>query len=124
MNINDSDSEDSPTRVPIAVQHVQTAHDGSYSFSFGIPWERLCTHPSGVGIAFGDPSHEHNLQIRAELLAPLPPPPGEQNRKSLMPVPTAVLENTHPVAIDGVQIDLSHSPVRKYIIISSYGIVC
>jgi hypothetical protein len=78
------DASPDPGSSPIAVQHVQTAQDGSFAFSFGVPWDRLCTAP--------------------------PPPPGQ---KTAPPISLAARNAAEPVAHINTPVSLSYSPVRK-----------
>jgi hypothetical protein len=107
------DASPDPGSSPIAVQHVQTAQDGSFAFSFGVPWDRLCTHPSGLDVAFGDPMHEHTLVVRAELLALPPAPPPPPGQKTAPPISLAARNAAEPVAHINTPVSLSYSPVRK-----------
>jgi hypothetical protein len=102
-------SREDQNNEPVIVQQISTAQDGSFMLTFIVPWERLCTHPRALHIAFGDPNHEHELFVFAELLAvPTPSTPRGQPqtvRLPMAPLPT-VTSVTTPVL-------LSHSPVRK-----------
>jgi len=62
---------------PLFVQDVLTSPlGGAFNVRFKVPFERICTHPRGVHLAFGGmEQHQHVVLVHAHLL---PPPPRQQ----------------------------------------------
>lgn len=92
---------------PIAVQEVVTGSDGSFQAKFTVPWDDICTHPGALHIAFGDPTHEHDLLVIAEML-PAPSSQLNQSSRSILrstPSPPQLAQTTE-------RISLTYSPVR------------
>lgn len=92
---------------PIATQEVVTGSDGSFQAKFIVPWDDICTHPGAYHIAFGDPTHEHELLIIADMLpAPISQtsqPPRSIRRRT--PSPRQCAQTVE-------RISLTYSPVR------------
>lgn len=106
--------------APLQTTSVQTAVDGSFVHTFDVNWERMCTHPRAVHVAFGDPTVEHELVIVAELLAPSPSPPPPPPQGQLwqeipgQPPRARARDGRREVSAEVVTpISLSHSPVRE-----------
>lgn len=57
----------SKDQAPLARVTVTTASDGSFQAMFHVTWESLCTHPSALHIAFGNPMHEYPLLVAIQL---------------------------------------------------------
>ena len=53
---------------PIVVEDLITSPQGYFSHKFIIPFEKICTHPPSLSLAFGESTGEHHLVVRAELL--------------------------------------------------------
>lgn len=56
---------------PLAQTTVTTASDGSFQAMFRVSWEAMCTHPTALHIAFGNPMQEYPLLVAIQL-APRP----------------------------------------------------
>ncbi|KAI0917865.1 hypothetical protein AcV5_002696 [Taiwanofungus camphoratus] len=93
---------------PITSREVSTAADGSFQLKFRVSWESMCVHPGALHIAFGDPTLEHEVFVRAELLPPLRPP---TSTSSQPPSQSPQVAQT-PSASAFITIPLSHSMLR------------
>ena len=101
-----SESSVPPEKRPIVVREVTTAVDGSFQLKFSVPWERLCTHPAGVHVAFGGSGLEHELFVVAEMLAPPSPassttytPYQPQQRQAALAPPPATVAASIPIPL-------------------------
>jgi hypothetical protein len=94
---------------PVVVQQISTKQDGSFALTFMVPWERMCTHPRALQVAYGDPTHEHELFVYAELLA-APPPPPSRHQAYQPRLPREPAATVHAVT---TPVSLSYSPIRK-----------
>ncbi|KAF7983739.1 hypothetical protein HWV62_19705 [Athelia sp. TMB] len=66
-----SSTNDLRDHGPLAHTTVTTGSDGSFQAMFRVPWESICTHPTALHIAFGDPVEEYPLLVAIQL-APRP----------------------------------------------------
>lgn len=96
-----------PSVQPILTREVLTGPDGSFQANFFVPWDNLCTHESGVQIAFAELSTEHNFFILAELL-PKPPPPTTSTAPQQVYTPF----NPTPVFGTSIKVPLTFAPIR------------
>ncbi|KAG7093448.1 hypothetical protein E1B28_007126 [Marasmius oreades] len=105
------DSESSSDHQHLATTTVQTGVDGSFQTLFRIGWEDMCQHPAALDIAFGDPSHEHELSVTAELF------PNQKSSSSAASSSTDLTSTRSvsplpPTAATSAHVPLTHSPIR------------
>ncbi|KDQ50737.1 hypothetical protein JAAARDRAFT_211560 [Jaapia argillacea MUCL 33604] len=105
--------------APIAIEDVQTQPDGSFKLGVVVPWDRICTHPGALDVAFGDRKREFDFLVQAELL---PPPPSLSSTPT--PTPSYLPYHSHhlhnplhlpppnPNPTSSIPIPLTHSPIR------------
>jgi hypothetical protein len=97
---------------PLATQEVVTDASGAFKLRFFIPWETLCTHPSGAPIAFVDPKHEHEFSIMAELMPPSPSLSPPQIPNEHHPFVAPALAPSVSTAVTTELVPLTYSPIR------------
>ncbi|KAJ7574374.1 hypothetical protein C8J56DRAFT_1064884 [Mycena floridula] len=96
---------------PIASSEVATATDGSFQARFRLKWEEMAQHPDALHIAFGDPTHEHELLIVAELLPSASPNSSPASSSSDLRE-TAQPDSSNPRPSISSRISLTHAPIR------------
>ena len=114
---SDASSDDGRAGGPAAIVagSATTSADGAFQIRLTIPWEDLCTHPTGVHVAFGDPTHEHDFVLRAELLPAPTTQPTTPTATSTLPGAPASRPPSPPAAPSAAAeavVPLTHSPVR------------
>lgn len=88
---------------PLMTQDTVTTPQGAFTVRFRVPFERLCTHPRGLHVAFGERDAHHIVRLHAHLL---PPPPRQiPGEKPLPPVPVPQVEAE-------IVVPLTHARVR------------
>lgn len=114
LGSNASDEDYAFQRRPIASTDVMTAADGSFSFRFTIPWQKMCVHPAALHIAFGESTIEHNLYVTADLMPPpsRPPTPNSQVPYAVRTQPQRAPRSSAPTARDNLAVPLTHTTVR------------
>ncbi|KAH7106058.1 hypothetical protein BKA62DRAFT_688738 [Auriculariales sp. MPI-PUGE-AT-0066] len=90
---------------PLYVQDVLTsAQGGAFNVRFSVPFERLCTHPRGVHLAFGGMQpQDHAILVHAHLLPPPPRPQSSVDDEKPLPAPPpARIESEMTVPLGGI----------------------